>query len=107
MPDITQQRTKILSAVTTTGAGASYTLPEGRRGEAYQAAVVGTGAVSATVAVEVSNDETNWDTLGTITLSGTTSDSDGFASIAPWCFVRGNVTAISGTGAAVTLTVGV
>ncbi len=106
MPDITQQHTKILSAVTVTGAGSAYTLPSGNRGQSYQAVVAGTGAVTATVVVEVSNDGTNWDTLGTITLSGTTIDSDSFGNVVQWCFVRGNVTAISGTGAAVTLSVG-
>lgn len=69
---------------------------------AFQATVAGTGAVSATVLIQVSNDATNWITLATITLSGTNSATDGVAMSAAWGFVRGNVTAISGTGAAVT-----
>lgn len=70
---------------------------------AFQAVVAGTGAVSATVLVEVSNNNVDFLTLGTITLSGTTRATDGFASDAPWRFIRGNVTAISGTSASVNL----
>lgn len=100
---------RLLNAVTATGAGASVTFdrPSGygttRSKATFQGTVSGTGAVTATVLVEVSNNAVNWLTLGTITLSGTTTASDGFAADAPWVWVRGNVTAISGTGAAVTL----
>lgn len=82
----------------------------------FQAIVTGTGAVSATVSIQVTNEDAtaagvngNWctTTLGTITLTGTTAVSDGFTSIAPWRWVRVNVTAISGTGAAVQVLMGV
>jgi hypothetical protein len=76
----------------------------------FQATVTGTGAVTATVDIEVSNDGTNWlDTVaGTITLSGTTTHSDGFTTTsAPWKYVRANVTAISGTSASVDVVMGV
>ena len=92
--------TTLLNGVTTTGAGSGNGGPCGSN--SYQATVTGTGAVSATVAVEVSNDGQNWLNIGTITLSGTDSGSDGFA-VGFGCkynFSRGNVTAISGTGAA-------
>lgn len=72
----------------------------------FQSTVSGTGAVTATVVIQVSNDGTNYLTLGTITLSGTTSASDGFASDASWGYVRANVTAISGTSAIVNTTMG-
>lgn len=93
----------LLNAVLVTGAGAAKGGPNGCN--SYQAIVAGTGAVTATVVVEVSNDGTNFLTLGTITLSGTTSANDGFAVGfgCKWAYVRGNVTAITGTGAAVTL----
>lgn len=68
--------------------------------------VVGTGSVSATVLVEVSNNNSDFITLATIALSGTTSDTDGFVSEDSWQYYRGRVTAISGTSAAVTLTMG-
>lgn len=95
---------RLLSAATATGAGGSVSASTADR--TFQATVSGTGAVSATVAIEASNDNTNWLTMGTITLSGATSDSDGFAASAKWDFLRANVTAISGTDAAVTVTMG-
>jgi len=98
--------TTLLSSVTSTGAGSSKA-PVIDASKTFQAIVSGTGAVSATVAVEVSNDNVNFLTLGTITLSGTTTATDGFASFATWSYVRGNVTAISGTGATVTLAMGI
>ena len=80
----------------------------------FQASVTGTGAVTATVVMQVSNEEaaylgttSNWITLGTITLSGTTTATDGFTTDAPWRYVRAGVTAISGTGATVTSNMGV
>jgi len=102
----------MLKSVTATGAGASVQNPT------YSSPVVAktfqaSGAVSAstgaaTIAVEVSNDNSNWLTLATISLTlGTSSTSDGFASVAPWAYMRGNVTAISGTNAAVSLTMAI
>jgi hypothetical protein len=81
----------------------------------YQATVVGTGAVTATIDIEVTNqidasgNPINWcDTpMGTITLSGTTSDSDGFTTAAPWKWSRAVVSNVTGTGATVTCTMGV
>ena len=99
----------LLNAATTTATGTGYTAMDVRydtENRVFQATVSGTGAVSATVNVEVSNDNTNWLVLGTITLSGTTSASDGFAAGAPWPYTRARVTAISGTSAAVTVSMG-
>lgn len=97
----------LLNAVTTEGAGFAFS----DSGNAtFQAIANGTsGAFSATVLVQVSNDGTNWETGITFSLSGTatTADSAGDTMSAPWKYVRGNVTAISGTGANVTLTMGV
>ena len=80
----------------------------------FQAIVTGTGTVTATVGIQVSNEEVtgqgvkaNWITIGTITLSGTTTSTDGFTTIAPWRFMRANVTAVSGTGATVEVIMGV
>ncbi|TXG77634.1 hypothetical protein E6Q11_02575 [Candidatus Dojkabacteria bacterium] len=95
----------LLSAVTGTGAGSAAGKAQNGM-KTFQATVTGTGAVTATVLVEVSNNNVDFITLGTITLSGTTSSTDGFASEAPWAWYRGNVSAISGTGAAVTLIAG-
>jgi hypothetical protein len=90
---------------TTTGASAGFRAPSERSFQAHGVTSSGSGA--ATVKVQVSNDNANWIDLGTISLTlGTTRTTDGFASVASWCFVRGNVTAISGTGAKVSLVMG-
>lgn len=67
----------------------------------------GSGAVTATVIIEASNDRLGWVTLETLALSGTGVASDGFALDAAWGSVRARCTAISGTGAVVVATVGV
>ena len=74
-------------------------------GATFQAVLSNTTTPAATVDIEVSNDKINWVGMGTITLSGA-ADTDGFASSASWKYVRPNVTAISGTNAAVTVTMG-
>ena len=81
---------------------------------AIQGIVTGTGSVGATIAIQVSNEDatwagtnSNWITIGTITLSGTTTATDGFTTVAPWKYLRANVTAISGTNATVTVLMGV
>lgn len=75
----------------------------------FQGVVTGTGAVTATINIEYSNDGINAisTTGGTITLSGTTSSSDGFTSSSPWKFVRANVTTLTGTGATAQVWMGV
>jgi hypothetical protein len=57
--------------------------------------------------VQGSHNGTNWDTLGTISLTlATTTSSDSFTSSDSYAKLRGNVTAISGTGAEVSLIAG-
>lgn len=98
-------RVVLLSAVTTTGAGSAYA--DSGRAPSFDATVAGTGTVSATVVIRGRNTASGgWVTLGTITLSGTTSATDGFASLTRYMEYSANVTAISGTGAAVTVTMG-
>lgn len=101
-----QVKTVLEGATTTTTGNAVYKdAPQG----AIQATVTGTGAVTATVVIDSSNDGTNWcsTALGTIALSGTTSASDGFQTDSTWKYIRARVTAISGTGATVNVTMGV
>lgn len=66
---------------------------------AFQGTVVGSGAVGCTITIQVSNDATYAvaTALGTITLSGTTSASDGFTTDSPWKYVRAVVSGSSGT----------
>lgn len=97
----------LLDGAIAAGAGGWLQVPKGTGKRTIHASVAGTGAVSATVEIHVSNDESNPLTLATITLSGTNSDKDGFTFDAPWPNVRAEVTAISGTDAAVTTTMGV
>lgn len=99
-----QARSTPLGVFTATGTGTRFSAPQADR--TFQATVVGTGAVAATVIFEGSNDGAAYVTLATITLSGTTSASDGVPSTARWPLVRARVTALSGTGAVVTATMG-
>lgn len=74
--------------------------------QAYGSTSAGSGA--ATILIQVSNVDTDaaYITMGTISLTlGTTVTADGFASDAPWRFVRAKVSAISGTNASVTVLV--
>jgi hypothetical protein len=69
-----------------------------------QAILTGTGAVTATVTIQVSNDGANPcnTPLGTITLSGTSPQSDGIATAsASWKYIRAVISGISGTNATV------
>lgn len=72
----------------------------------FQVTVKGTGAVSATVVIEGSNDGEFFLELATVTISGTNSASDGFAATAPWDAVRARVTAVAGAGAEVSAFMG-
>lgn len=93
----------LLDGADSTGAGSSFNGSSG----AFQVIANGTsGAFSATVKVQVSNDDTNWDDAVEFSLSGTatTADSEAAAITANYKYVRGNVTTLSGTGANVTLT---
>jgi hypothetical protein len=98
--------TTLLSAATATGAGGAIQINDGNR--TFQAVGSTTnGAGAATVKIQVSNDAANWIDLATISLTlGTTATTDGFASSASWGHVRANVTAISGTGASVSVFMG-
>lgn len=101
-------RKTLLDAATATSTGAADYNIDRRPARSYQASIAGTGAVTATVIIEGSNEEVpvNYLTLGTITLSGTTSASDGFVGTAAWASVRARLAAISGTNATVTVTMG-
>ena len=74
---------------------------------AYGSTTAGAGA--ATINIYVSNDNVDFSTLaGIIPLTLSTSVSgDGFVSLGSWRYVRANVSAISGTGAKVSVIMGV
>jgi len=97
---------KILKNVTSTGAGSAFPL-WGSKHSFQMFGTTSAGVGSAVVNVEVSNNASNWEVAGTITLTlGTSSTSDGFAKNAAWRWARGNVTTLSGTGATISLIVG-
>lgn len=105
MPALAQPIALIMSATATV---TGETAQGFARGMTFQASgVTSSGSGSATVNINVSNDGQTWMVLGTITLTlGTTATGNGFAADAPWAYVRACITAISGTGAAVTVTMG-
>jgi hypothetical protein len=96
----------VLTGATSVSSGNG--VPKAAPKSTFQAVLTGTGALTATVVIEGSNDGTNWvaTALGTISLSGNDAVSDGFANDAPWKYVRARVTAITGTSATVTVLMG-
>jgi len=103
---------KLLDAVIATGAGPRHT-PKGATNRTFQATgTTSAGAGAATIKVQVSNVETptvdgDWIDLATLSLTlGVTQTTSGTNSDQAWRHVRGNVTAISGTDATVTLWMG-
>ena len=74
-----------------------------------QATITGNGAVSASVSIDVSNDENVFiDDAITITLSGTTKVTDGRGwNQQKWQYARARLTAMSGTNAMLSVILGV
>ena len=72
-------------------------------GKAFHSFITGTGSVAATIVIEGSNSLAApiWVPVATISLSGASPQVDGTTLSSPWEFTRAHVTAISGTGAAV------
>ena len=103
------QTKTLLSGVIATGAGTAEKVDQ--RARTLQATgATSAGAGAATLAIEVSNTgaDNTWLTYDTISLTlSATPATAGVEMDAPWSFVRGNVTAISGTDAAVSLFMGV
>lgn len=98
------QAIPLFLARTSTGACVARNAPG--PGATVQAAVTGTGAVSATVVIQVSNIENSWLDLGTLSLSGTTTATQGLALDAHWVYIRADITGLSGTGATVDVVMG-
>lgn len=95
----------LLDGETSTGDGDIKSVDFDTANVYLHAKVQGTGAVSATVNVKTSIDgiSSSSDNAATISLSGTGSDEKGVALTNPCPFWMGNVSAVSGTGAAVSL----
>ena len=73
-----------------------------------QASVSGTGALTASISIygNTANSNSGGVLLGTISLSGTTLATDGFSICAPWPYIYSDTTALTGTGASVTVLLG-
>lgn len=99
--------TQILQTTTTNASSAAQT-PSSESNSpnwSFMATVTGTGAVTATATIEVAHSASGpWITLGVMTLSGTTSASDGFTAQAKWPFVRCTSSNVTGTGATLVVT---
>lgn len=97
---------RILASAIAIGAGAAVNGdPAPKTYQLNGITTTGTGAVS--VNVEGSNNGVSFDVIGVISLTlSTTLASDSFQSRDTYNQVRGNVISISGTGAAVNLTMG-
>lgn len=68
--------------------------------QTFQLTVSGTGPVSATAQVVVSNDRINWFPYGDpVTASGTTKATTGWGGAQNWEAYSAYLTALSGTGA--------
>jgi hypothetical protein len=106
--DEQQAVTKLLSAATATGAGDAYAVRNRQAKRVFKAkGATSSGTGAATVVIQASLTGDEWLTVGTITLSlATASSADGFACDAAWPLYRANMTAVSGTGAAVTALMG-
>lgn len=96
-------QTKEILVATAPAEGGSY--PCSDQGISFDCALTGSGAVSATIIIEATNGAA-WQPLGTVTLSGTDSDADGFSNSGNWGRARARLTAISGTNAAVVVRMG-
>ena len=100
----------ILNAAIATGAGPAWqerdTVPKYTYGyRSFQAkGTVASTTGAAVILIQVSEDGTNYLTLGTITLVlGTSATSDGFACANTYEYYRANVSSISGSTATVTV----
>lgn len=91
----------LLDGATAVGVG-SEALPQDNNCTFQGKARTTSGAGSASIDIEVSNDGTVWQKAGTLTMTITAAGldfSDGFVLNASWKKVRAKLTALTGTGA--------
>ena len=102
------QSAVILNGATAIGPGSALTGIRSSGNKTYQVyASTTSGTGTASVSVEGSINGAMWDAIGSVTLSLTTSPtSNSFTSADRFTQVRGNVTALTGTGATATVLIG-
>lgn len=104
MPLDVDSKVTILIGATSTGAGTSSSMTVGGRVAVEARGTTSSGTGAAVIEIQVSSDNSAWQTAGTINLDlGTAQVSDRFAMDASWPYVRANVKSISGTGASVSV----
>lgn len=98
----------LLNAVTAVSTGVTTKVHAGAKTVAAKVLGVDDIAdVTATVLLEGSNDGTDWFTLHTFSLTSTGAEAKAFhVNNSPFPLQRASVTAIGGTSAAVTVTIG-
>jgi hypothetical protein len=89
------------SVSATTNVSSETVRPWGGR-ISVQVKVAGTGTVSVTATIQVSNNGTDWIDAEALSLTGTTSDTDGATIDAAWAYLRVTLSSITGTGATAT-----
>ena len=94
----------LVNGATANGNGTGIYFP--KLNKVFGALLTGTGAVSATVTLRGSVDGVNYDQLGIMTLSGTTSVYLTQVNNGAYQYVRADITNLTGTSAAITVTVG-
>lgn len=104
----TMSSVQLLTNATTTATGGMYSprcVNRTFQGMGTVSAATGSAAIiieASDKATPVEGTNADWTTLGTITLTlGTTQTNDGFVSQASWRWIRARVSSISGTGATV------
>lgn len=97
MPTQRIKSNTLINAVSTLTTSNVYS-PNDRGLSFHATGVVGASTGTAVINIECSNDNTNWMTLGAMTLSMTTSViSDGFDSVSGFGYYRAKVTTLTGT----------
>lgn len=94
----------ILEKATATGAG-GWVFKDAPLSSIQAFGSTSSGSGATVVSIEATNNlKGSYVVLGTISLTlGTSVVTDGFIVQAPWKYIRGNVTSISGTGSFVTV----
>lgn len=96
----------LLSRATTPVDGAVVEAVQTQPLRNFQATLTGQDVVAAVVEIQISNDGFNWLIMCRFTMSGTNFDTGGFTAENPSQYVRAVLKSISGTGAAVDVTMG-